>query len=315
MRTETLNLLGGRKAVGSGEEFVVTIGSFDGVHRGHGFLIREVVERAQALSIQNLVVTFDPLPSQVLEPNTTSGGLSTVAERLQLLSALGVYATAVVAFTSEFASLSAEDFLEQLCGRYRVREIWAGPDFAFGYHRQGDITFLSRSTTRFGFGLHVVPRQIQGGAFLSSSSIRKLVVEGRVSEAAGALGHYSSLPGKVERGAGRGRQLGYPTANLALPWGHLVPATGIYAGYALLNSRRLPAAISIGYNPTFGSNPLSVEAYILDFDEDIFDREISLEFVDRIRGEAYFASAKALVSQIDIDVLTTRGLLSEAEKR
>lgn len=308
---------------------ILTIGSFDGVHRGHQVLIRQVVQRAKSLGIESLVLTFDPLPAEVLS-HQQGLELSDIEERLRLFDGVMVDRAAVLRFTTEASLMPADLFLASLGERYRIQEIWSGADFAFGHEREGNVVFLARSTDKYGFGLHVISREVCEGERLASSHIRDLVRAGDVATATQLLGHYPMISGVVKPGAGRGRDLGYPTANLEVSHQRLLPATGIYAGYAVRTGAdaarlssgsfddepysdrtRLPAVISIGHNPTFGVNPLSVEAFILDFDQDVARERLTLELVERMRDEALFDSVEALVRQMEEDVRQTRAILSE----
>ncbi len=298
--------VGGRE---NSQPSVLTIGSFDGVHRGHQYLIRQIVERARTLGITSVVVTFDPLPAEVLVPEKAPKRLTDIDERLGLLQDLGIDRCVVLRFSSKVAQMEAGDFLERAVSTYGVREIWVGNDFAFGHNRQGNVSFLARSTTDLDYGLHVVTRQSLGSDIISSTRIRALVAEGEVKRAAELLGHPALVSGPVVAGAGRGKDLGYPTANLSVGANHLVPATGIYAGFALLGGRKIPAAISVGYNPTFGDNPLSVEAFLLDFDRELRGERITLEFVGRLRSEQRFDSVNALIEQMNRDVVEARQIL------
>lgn len=293
---------------------VATIGSFDGVHRGHQLLIGQMVEQARQLDVESLVVTFDPLPAEVLQPGSQMTELTDIHERLDLLRQLDVDRVAVLNFTRTLSLLGPRAFLDVLGRNYELRELCVGADFAFGHKRQGDVGFLRRAGSEMGFGVHVVPREDLDGEIIASSRIRSLVSSGAVSHAAVLLGHYPTVSGTVERGAGRGRALGYPTANLSLSRRHIVPASGIYAGHARVSSMSHRAALSVGHNPTFGVNPLSVEAYILDFDRDIYAERITLEFVERLRAEISFESVEDLISQMALDVEKTREILDAADQ-
>lgn len=288
---------------------IMTIGSFDGVHQGHKYLIGQVVERAQNLGVESVVVTFDPLPAEVIMPGRAPKKLTDIHERIDLLEKLGADHCVVLQFSEEVARLQAHEFLRRAISTYGVRELWVGADFAFGHKRQGDVGFLVRSTNDLGFDLHVVARQALNGLPVSSTEIRSLVGEGKVDRAATLLGHPPVVSGTVIAGAGRGKDLGYPTANLHVDANHLVPASGIYAGFAVLGSERIPAAISIGYNPTFGTNPLSIEAFLLDFSRDLRGDRVTLEFVHRLRSEESFDTVEDLVAQMDRDVARARRIL------
>ncbi|HZT96129.1 MAG TPA: bifunctional riboflavin kinase/FAD synthetase [Chloroflexota bacterium] len=288
---------------------VLSIGGFDGVHRGHQFLIGCAANEATEGALETVVMTFDPLPALLLAPGSGVKALTDIEERLALLAALPVDTCAVLRFRDEIAHVEAEDFLRSIVSRFNVASLWAGADFGFGHRRSGNVDLLRRLQSDLRYQLHVVPRQTFADQQLSSSHIRQLVEAGEIVEGNRLLGHCFTVSGTIVRGAGRGRELGFPTANLEVEPHHVVPATGIYAGHATLGSSRHGAAISVGYNPTFGRNPLSVEAYLLDFDEDIYDRRLQLDFEDRVRDELTFGSIKDLVQQMGRDVERVRELL------
>lgn len=293
------------------DQFVATIGAFDGVHRGHGYLISEMVKRARDIHSHSLVVTFDPLPIEVLRPQTPPSRLTEIEERLRLLADLGVERTCVLEFSKELSLLPPERFVARLLDRYHVSEFWSGADFAFGHNREGNVGFLRSLGREMEFSVHAIDRKDFDGMQLASSTIRGLVADGSTREASVLLGHYPSVTGVVVHGAARGRDLGFPTANLEVAPHTLVPKTGIYAGFARLKGERLAAAISVGYNPTFGANPLSVEAYLLDFDRELFGTRVTLEFVERLRDEKYFGDVTDLVDQMTVDVATVRQVVAQ----
>jgi riboflavin kinase/FMN adenylyltransferase len=295
-----------------GRPSIVTVGAFDGVHRGHQVLIREVVERARALDFQSVVLTFDPRPEIVFRPESTQ--LTDGAAKARILRSLGPEVVALLPFNREVSLITAGQFLVTLLDHVNMKEIWLGADFAFGHKREGDVAFLIRSGQQSQFDVHVLHRRPLDGMALSSSVVRALVAAGDVEQAAVLLGHYFSVHGTVVHGAGRGRQLGYPTANIKMPAHQALPATGIYAGYVRLGDRRLPAAASVGYNLQFDGHRLVVEAYILDFDEDIYGEDLALDFVARVREERKFESVEALVEQIGRDVEDVRRIVARAEE-
>ncbi len=293
-----------------GTPTVLTIGAFDGVHRGHQYLIRQVVNRARSIRAEAMVLTFDPRPQVVLRPESYQ--LTNGAEKARIIGALGVGTLLLMPFTVETAQIPAGQFLVSLLDHVNLAEIWIGADFAFGHKRDGDVNFLIRTGGNSGFGVHVVARQMLANTVVSSTRARELVAEGRIEEAATILGHYPSVSGTVVRGAGRGAQLGYPTANLDLVEAQLTPGTGIYAGYMRTDGQCLPAAISVGFNVVFGGETLSVEAFVLDFDGDLRGKQLQLDFVARLRGEENFESVEALVEQMHVDVAKVRTILAAA---
>jgi riboflavin kinase / FMN adenylyltransferase len=291
---------------------VLAIGAFDGVHRGHQYLIRQVVNRARAIDAASMVLTFDPRPQVILRPGNYQ--LTDGADKARIISALGVDTLVVMPFSEETSLIPAGQFLVTILDHVNLAEIWLGADFAFGYKRGGDVDFLIRAGQHSGFAVHVVARQGLAGGAISSTRARELVTAGKVDEAALLLGHYPSLRGHVVPGAGRGRDLGFPTANIQPVPSQLVPGTGIYAGYLRIDNRCLPAAISVGYNPVFGGQHIVVEAYILDFDGDLRDEEVTLDFVARLREEQNFDSVDELVAQMHRDVANVRTILAGSEE-
>jgi riboflavin kinase/FMN adenylyltransferase len=291
---------------------ILTIGAFDGVHRGHQYLIRQVVDRARRLDCESVVITFDPRPQVVLRPGSTQ--LTGPIEKARIIGALGTDRLVILPFTRETAAISAGNFLVSILEHVNVSEIWIGADFAFGNRREGNVDFLIRSGQRSGFGVHVVPRKRLGTLEISSTAIRELVESGDVAGASVLLGHYPRINGVVVRGAGRGAGLGFPTANVSFPEAQVLPGTGIYAGRLLVDEQILDAAISVGYNVQFDGKEISVEAYALDFEGDLRGREVGLDFVERIRGEARFESVDALVAQMGRDVAEARRILAETHE-
>jgi riboflavin kinase / FMN adenylyltransferase len=290
-----------------GGRTVLTIGAFDGVHRGHQFLIGQVVDRARCLGYESLVVTFDPRPQVVLRPGEVQ--LADGEEKARYIAALEPDVVAVLPFTPETAAIPAGAFLAWLREHVNVAEIWVGADFAFGHNREGNVEFLIGAGQTDQFAVHVLPREPLDGIPVSSSLIRKHISEGDVAQATVYLGHYPSVRGRVVAGAGRGRDLGFPTANLETAGNQLLPATGIYAGYLVFEGRKLPAAISVGYNPVFRGEKLVVEAFVLDFDADLRGKEVVLEFAARIREERNFESVEGLVAEMGRDVARVREVL------
>lgn len=295
-----------------GRPSILTIGSFDGLHRGHQVLIREVVERARALGYQSVILTFDPRPEVVLRPESLQ--LTDGQAKARIIGALEPDVLALLPFTLQVSQIPAPEFLDLLLDHVDLKEIWVGADFAFGHKRGGTIDFLIESGQQRHFDVHVLHRRPLADVPISSSLVRRFIAEGDVAAASLLLGHYFSVHGPVVHGAGRGRQLGYPTANIEVPPHQLLPATGVYAAYVRIGDRRLPAAASIGYNVQFDGRRIVVEAYILDFDEDIYGEEIGLELVARVREERKFESVDALIVQMGRDVEETRRLLAIAEE-
>lgn len=294
-----------------GAPSVIGIGVFDGVHLGHSHLIKSVVKRARSRGCLAVAVTIHPRPRELLRPDLPSLYLTTLDERVRLLSNLGLDAVSVLSFTREVAETSAEEFVRELCRRYQMVELWAGPDFALGRNREGTIPVLRSLGARMGFEVMVAPRLTIDDVVVSSSQIRRLLADGDVGRAAALLGRAPSVAGPILHGSGRGRTLGFPTANVAVPANIALPADGIYAVWAEFGGERLRGAASIGIRPTFDSGARTLEVYLLDFDRDVYGQTLRVEFVERLRQELRFPSAEALVEQIRRDVELARQVLGE----
>lgn len=287
------------------------IGNFDGVHLGHRRLVETARSLAAPRGAQTAVLTFDPHPARLFAPELAPPLIVPLARRIELLGEAGVDLVVVEPFTPDFAAISAEDFVARVLGRdLGARDVVVGGDFSFGRGRAGDASQLERLAAASGLGVVVLPQVTAHGLVCSSTKIREFVLEGRVDGAALLLGRPFEIDGEVVRGAGRGRGIGFPTANLR-PEGELLPKGGVYAGRA----RRLDApggwpvraAINVGTNPTFvEQGGLSIEAHLLDFDGDLYGGRVRLELVRRLRDERRFPDAAALAAQIEDDVGRTR---------
>jgi riboflavin kinase/FMN adenylyltransferase len=300
------------EALERGRPTIVTIGSFDGVHRGHQYLIRQVVDRARACDYDSMVLTFDPRPEVILRPGSLQ--LTDAVEKARLIAALGPTVLAILPFSRDLAQVRAAEFLAAILDHVNLAEIWVGADFAFGHKREGTVDFLIRSGQTVGFAVHIVSRQPLDGIPISSTGVRELIEAGNVGEAARFLGHYVGFGGTVTRGFGRGAKLGFPTANVQHSPYQLLPALGIYAGYLRVDGQRLPAAISVGYNVQFDGETVTVEAYVLDFSGDLSNREVGVEFVARIRDEQKFDTVDDLLGEMQRDVEKTRSILGQSEE-
>ncbi|NUQ36574.1 MAG: bifunctional riboflavin kinase/FAD synthetase [Caldilineales bacterium] len=279
----------------------LTIGNFDGVHRGHGALIRAMAEAAAAEGAASGLLTFHPHPRAVLQPTATVSSLTSLHERLDLLSRTGLDFTVVHPFTRDTAQTEAAAFLHALRGHLGLTSLWVGPDFALGKGRQGDVPFLRQLGAEMGIRIEVVPEFQWEGQPVRSSHIRQWIELGNVAAANVALGRRYAIPGVVVHGAERGRTIGFPTANLSLAGEQVIPAHGVYATWAHVGGERLPAVTNIGVRPTVNGSHRTVEAHIIDFDQDIYGRCLRLEFVDRLRDEMKFPSLAALTAQIARD--------------
>src|SRR5581483_11230424 len=288
---------------------VLTIGSFDGVHRGHAHLIKTVEAHARARNAASVLITLNPHPKLVLRPDSNLKLLSTLDERLELLAQQGLDYVVVVPCSLEQSKLRAREFVELLRRHLNMVELVCGPNFALGFKREGTVPVLEALGKELGFAVTVVQASELNG-MISSTRIRNLVGEGAVSEAALLLGRYPLLRGIVVHGDHRGRELGYPTANLEVPDGKLIPADGIYAVRVRLGSEWLDGAASIGVRPTFGGGRRLVEIYILDFSKWIYGEQLEVYFIERLRDELKFDSIEALLEQMRQDVTKSREILS-----
>ena len=292
-----------------GRDSVLTIGVFDGVHRGHQSLIAKVVAEGRAKGAASGVLTFRNHPDSVLNPDFRPQYITSIEERIRLIRELGVDFVAPVTFDREVAGLRARMFVELLTSRLRMRGLVVGPDFAMGYKREGNVNVLSSLGRELGFSVSVVDLLSDDGDAVHSTSIRKAIVDGSVREAAKKLGRNFSVGGTVVTGEKLGRTLGFPTANLEIGPEMAVPGNGIYATRAFVGDECYMAATSIGTRPTFDGKGRTIEAYLLAFDSDLYNMELRLEFVQRLRDELKFESVDDLLKQMELDVEQTRELL------
>ncbi|MYA61944.1 MAG: bifunctional riboflavin kinase/FAD synthetase, partial [Dehalococcoidia bacterium] len=290
----------------------ITIGVFDGVHRGHRHLIGRLVQEARSAGVLAGVLTFKNHPITILRPGVKALLLTDLDERIRLLKELGVDFVVPVRFDRELAGLPSREFLLHLYEKLRMRRLIVGPDFAMGRDRDGTLDTLPAIGESIGFTFEAVDLMTDSVGVVKSTTIRNSIAEGDVSRAARLLGRNFSVSGVVGHGEERGRELGFPTANLELAPGFIFPADGIYAAWAHLDSGSYMAATSIGVRPTFddGENR-TIEAYLLDFSDDIYDQPLRLEFVRRLRGEEKFDTIEALLAQMDEDVRQTREILTD----
>lgn len=306
---------------------MVTIGVFDGVHRGHAELIRHAVRTAEQRGLPSVLLTFDPHPVEVVRPGSHPAQLTTLRRRAELVEQFGMDVFCVLPFTVEVQRASASEFAhEVLVERLHAAVVVVGENFTFGNKAAGDVALLGQLGARFGFTVEPAPlvASVADGGLgdqpvtYSATYIRSCIDAGDVAAAAAALGRPHRLEGIVVRGDGRGKGLGYPTANLSLPRYAAIPADGIYAAWFRHQAKTgdevsvLPAAVSVGTNPTFSGRERRVEAFVLDVDEDFYGRPVALDFVDRIRGQERFATQDELVERMDTDVSHTRRLLDAA---
>lgn len=290
---------------------VVTIGVFDGVHRGHQAIIGHAVKRAHDLGLQSVVMTFDPHPAEVVRPGSHPAVLTEPGRKAELIEALGVDALCVVPFTPAFSQLSPNEFVHDVLVRsLHTAAVVVGDNFRFGHRAAGDVGLLESLGRTFGFTVEDAPLVSEDGLVFSSTYIRSCVDAGDVRAASAALGRPHRLSGVVVRGDQRGRELGFPTANLMADRYAAVPADGIYAAWFTAGDGvRRAASVSIGTNPTFSGTERRVEAYVLDFDGDLYGERVSLDFIGHLREQRTYDAIEPLIAQIRADVEETRMLL------
>jgi len=289
----------------------LTIGVFDGVHRGHQEIIRRLTAGAQLHGLPAVVLTFDPHPAAVLGSHDIKC-LTTPDERADLLAGLGVDAVITQHFTRDLAAVSAREYMSRLSEKLSLRHLLVGYDFALGKGREGNAARLLEIGRELDYTVEIVPAVADESGVISSTEIRKLVVTGNVTEAGKLLGHPYGLRGPVVHGDGRGHRINIPTANIRYSAQKIIPANGIYACQAWIGAERLMAATNIGINPTFTPDKRTpnVEAHILDFAGDLYGQELKLEFIARLRDELRFDSVAALTGQIHADIARTRAVLA-----
>lgn len=297
---------------------VVTIGSYDGVHRGHQLIIRHTVERARELGVPAVVVTFDPHPSEVVRPGSHPPLLAPHHRRAELMAELGVDAMLVLPFTPEFSRLSPADFVVKvLVDKLHAKAVVEGPNFRFGHKAAGNVDFLIEQGRIYDFEVDGVDLYLSGeaggGEPFSSTLTRCRIAEGDVEGAREILGRPHRVEGVVVRGAQRGRELGFPTANIdTLPYS-AIPADGVYAGWLVVSGESMPAAISVGTNPQFGGTERTVEAYAIDrVGLDLYGLHAAVDFQAFVRGQAKFESVEALLETMAEDVKRCRELIAAA---
>lgn len=292
---------------------VLALGTFDGLHLGHRQVIGGAVARARALGGAAVAVTFEPHPLEVLRPSAGPVLLTTIDERLVLFEQIGVDVALVLPFDLEFSRMPAEVWLDEvLMKRLAAREIFAGTSYTFGHRREGTTSRLAEWGRAHDIPVHLIPAVRGSGEPVSSSRIRTALREGLVDEAARLLGRWYTLRTRVITGSGRGRTIGFPTANLEIPPRKVLPGRGVYATVAEAGGRRYGGATNVGYRPTFGGTQLVVETHLLEFQGNLVGETVTLSFVQQIRPERTFPGPEALVRQIRTDVERVRELLAAA---
>ena len=296
-----------------GSETAITIGVFDGVHRGHLHLLQRLSQLAPQPLVPT-VITFSNHPAEVVNPDRTVNKIITPAEKVELLYKAGVGQVISLEFTNELANVDANEFTDLLVDCLKMRGIVTGPDFALGRNRSGNLEYLRRRGASLGFWVETVaPLEIDGSA-VRSRRVRNALTDGDVDGAEHLLGRPYATDGIVVHGAKMGRQLGFPTANIVPTANFVIPADGVYATYATVNGVRHMAATSIGVRPTFGLSQRLIEAHLLDFSDDIYDKSLRLEFVSRLRGQETFDGIDALITQMNRDVDLARATLTQHDE-
>ncbi|MBT8488706.1 MAG: bifunctional riboflavin kinase/FAD synthetase [Gemmatimonadetes bacterium] len=294
---------------------VVTVGTFDGVHLGHWTVLQEIRRRAEATGRRSVLVTFDPHPLKIVRPEHAPLSLTTPVEKKEILAESGLDYAVFISFTHALSRYEPRRFVEEiLIGRLGVKELVIGYDHGFGRDREGDPGSLEAMGRELGFAVDVVaPVSADGGA-ISSSRIRTLLEEGAMSDARACLGRPYSIRGVVVRGEGRGKGLGFPTANIRVAEGDkLIPPQGIYAVRGVLRGGTYAGALHLGPRPTFKGSPPTIELHLMDFDHDIYGEEVRVDFIEHLRGIEPFTTVDALVEQIRQDVDRARRVLSDGE--
>jgi riboflavin kinase/FMN adenylyltransferase len=296
---------------------IVAVGMFDGVHLGHQYLLRRLVATAQAERGVPTVLTFFPHPDVFLGRAAGRYYLTTPERRAALLSEMGVECVVTLPFDDRTRQMRAAEFVDRLIRYLQLRELWVGADFALGYKREGNVDFLRAQGEQKGFKLEVVELVANdgNGQIISSASVRAALQAGDIETVTRRLGRWYRLEGQVVHGDGRGKTIGFPTANMDVWDQQVLPQNGVYAGWAHLDGETFMAVANVGNRPTFNGYPVTVEAHLLDFDRDIYDRDLIFDVVAYLRPELRYDSVEALVEQIRLDVAQGREILSRLPKR
>lgn len=290
---------------------LISIGVYDGVHRGHQTLIRQLVNRAQMNGYETVVITFFPHPDAVIRAQTGRYYLTSPEQRAELLRGMGIDWVITQTFDDALRHMRADDYVRLMTQHLNPRELWVGQDFALGYQREGDVDFLTEAGKVHGFAVHPVQLVAdEDGHVITSTAIRELLAQGEVAEVKSMLGRCYTLTGKVMHGDKRGRTIGFPTANIGVWEEQLVPRYGVYAGWLTVDGVRHMSVTNIGVRPTFDGQQLTVEAHILNFDADIYDQPVQLELEAFIRPERKFNGLDDLKSRLNQDVQAARELLT-----
>ena len=296
------------------KDMLLAIGVFDGVHLGHKYLISQLTEHAKQQNLLSGVVTFGQHPQEVLSPQTKLPFLTSLAEKTNLLKNEGVEAVITLSFTCELAQLSARQFVSLLKKHLRMRGMVIGPDFALGRDREGNANSLRTLGQDMDFSVTVIPPIIVNGEVASSTAVRDALADGDMKKAHNLIGRSFSLQGRVTTGAGRGTELGFPTANLGVDLEQALPAEGVYATWAYIGDKACQSVTNIGQRPTFGGGGRTVEVYVFDYHGDLYGRELKIDIIERLRDEIKFDSTEALKKQITEDIKQGRTVLNSQSR-
>jgi len=291
------------------KDMLLTIGVFDGVHLGHKYLISQLTEHARRQNWLSGVVTFRPHPREVLSPQAKLSYLTNLDEKVSLLKNEGVDAVITLSFTPELAQLSARQFVSLLRKYLRTRGMIIGPDFTLGRGREGNADALRKLGQEMDFSVTVIPPVVVNGEVVRSTTIRDALAGGDMKRVSSLMGRFFSLAGRVTSGVGRGAELGFPTANLEMDTKQALPADGVYATWAYIDDQAYQSMTNIGRRPTFGGDGRTIETYILNYQGNLYGREIRIDIVERLRGEKRFDTVEALKKQIAEDVKQGRAIL------
>lgn len=290
---------------------IITLGNFDGLHLGHQELIRMIIRRAKETASHSMVVTFRPHPLKILAPEKCPPLISIYEEKIQFFEKLGIDVLVKIPFTLDFSAMEPRDFVKNvLCDLLGAKEIFVGYNYRFGKGRRGNILMLRELGKEFGFLVKEIEQVSLYGEVISSTLIRQLLKDGEVEHAAKLLGRHYALCGIVVKGDGRGKGLGFPTANIASKHA-IIPSNGVYAARIFVRDRHYNGIVNIGMRPTFKTKSLAIEVHIFDFDEDLYGEEITVYFISRIREEKKFQNAEALINQINTDIKAAKDILSQ----
>lgn len=288
---------------------IITIGVFDGVHLGHKHLINQLKELARQRGLRSIVITFHKHPHEILAPHSQPPFLTDSVEKAALLKKEGVDAVIIITFTKKLSQMSAREFLHLLITKLNMRTLVIGPDFALGRNNEGNIPTLRNLGAEMGFSLTVIPPAVINGEVVSSTAIRGALADGDMEKVQRLMGRYFCLHGKVVHGNGRGKDLGFPTANLDMLPGQAIPGDGVYATQVHAGCKTYHSVTNIGTNPTFGNSRRTVESHLFNFQDNLHGREIIVEFIHKLRDEKKYNNADELIAQIYKDIQQAKEVL------